>query len=183
MSESSSQSPSKQSDAQLAPIISNLKNIQPALGPIMTEKPSAITGSAESATRLRGGCCVRLLPSVFQFQFKLFMCTLGMLSLCLLRVLMLLLLRKESLRKCQYCDISYLISESVTWTYSENSFKPIVNPFLYYKVFYTKYDNRAAVHIFNLSYPAFPTEFPPCSFISFIEKSSSPQSFCLTSSA
>jgi hypothetical protein len=64
MSESSSQSPSKERDrnaqaAQPAPIISNLKNIQPALGPTMTQKSSTITDSAEPATRLRGGCCVR----------------------------------------------------------------------------------------------------------------------------
>ena len=79
MSESSSQSPSKQRDAQPAPIISNFKNIQPAVGPIMTEKPSTTTGSdsEESAMRLRGGCCcVRLLLS-WVFQFKLFMRTLG----------------------------------------------------------------------------------------------------------
>ena len=77
MSESSSQSPTKQRDAQPAPIISNFKNIQPAVGPIMTEKPSTITSSDESAMRLRGGCCcVRLLLS-WVFQFKLFMRTLG----------------------------------------------------------------------------------------------------------
>ena len=79
MSESSSQSPSEQRDAQPTPIISNFKNIQPAVGPIMTEKPSTTTGSDsdESAMRLRGGCCcVRLLLS-WVFQFKLFMRTLG----------------------------------------------------------------------------------------------------------
>ena len=159
MSESSFQLPSKQRDAQPAPIISNLKNIQPALGPIMTEKPSTITGSAESATRLRGGCCVRLLPLVFQFQ--LFIRTLGMLQL--LSVLMLLLLRKEG-RSSQISQINWRTRIFLIWSpsqwhgpiqklYTNLRIRPIFNPFLYYKVFLC---NMTTVLLYdNASYPAF----------------------------